>query len=634
MNTKTLFKKRGLMLASILFFAGVFAVQAAETMPNITFPIQELGGCEDQSSCRAYCSLNENHQVCQDFAKSHGLGDAAKKQEEINNAVQDGGPGNCALGSEDPEVSCRSYCSLQDHIRECVAYGKEHNLLKGDELSEAEKVIQALDNGATLPEGCTDQESCKNLCEDPPDTDTAKQCFDFADKAGLLPPGVDKERAEKTFQLIQEGKAPFKSLKDFKQCDNPPNDEVLQKCISFGEENGLISPEDAKIIKETGGKGPGGCSGKDQCDAYCQENQDECFKFAKEHNLLKPEDQEKIANGVNMMRQGFENAPKDVKQCMIEAIGQETLDNIFSGEELPSPKIGDAMKTCFESMMQMNGNMGPPPNGMMHEGEDGQMLPPFGGQGDENGFQGQGFQATGANPQFTPEVKGCIVSKVGQEGLDSLENPQGQPPDQSLGTAIRDCFMELDSQRSGPGGCTTKEECEQFCSDPANISECGGSFDAAGNMMQEGQYMQNGQYPNDQHPPEGDDHMMMPPPPYNDNQQFRPEDGQMMPPPPQGFNEAGIPQNMTEEEKQRLMDQYHEGDGYMPPYNGQMMPPPDGMMMQDGGQMPPPPPDGSIQYNQTLPPPPQTEPATQETQPVGLLNMLSNLTASLFFFLR
>ena len=227
---------------SIKFFIFAVAITLATTayaksIFDIEYPIAELGGCTDKTLCKAYCDDSLNQEACENFAASYGVGSVKEKQKERISrkelAVKDGGPGNCAANTDDPEKSCRAYCDIPGHMNECVAYGKSRGLLKGRDLEEAEKVMKALESGVALPEGCTSGESCKQMCEEPKNVGIARACFTFAEKAGLLPPHVDRAQAEKIFKLIEEGKAPFKSPKDFKQCENPESDEIMEKCLKL-----------------------------------------------------------------------------------------------------------------------------------------------------------------------------------------------------------------------------------------------------------------------------------------------------------------------------------------------------------------------------------------------------------------
>lgn len=470
MNIKILLNKKFAVALSLLAAFAFSGALYAASIFDIEYPIAELGNCADGPSCKAYCNIVDNQQACEDFAAEYNIGTAVKHKENINDLVTDGGPGNCAAGAKNPESSCRSYCDNQAHIRECVAYGKDHNLLQGEDLAEAEKVIRALDSGAKLPAGCTNKNSCRQICENPRDIGIARQCFAFAEQAGLLPPGVDRDKAERTFQLIADGKAPFKSIKDFQQCDNPANDDILQTCVNFAADNGLMSPEEVRIVKETGGKGPGGCIGKAECDIYCEGHQDECFQFAGEHNLMRPEDKARMQEGVRMLKQSMENAPLEIKQCLSQNVGDDVLDQVLGGQKMPSPKIGAAMRSCFESVFSEQ----PQGNASSTMGRPGQGGEGFGGSSMRDGFPGQSGERGVGRPlqqNFSPEVESCIISKVGEEGLSKIKHPTSRP-DQALGVAISGCFRQIEGPRTGPGGCSNAEECKKFCSDSANAEEC------------------------------------------------------------------------------------------------------------------------------------------------------------------
>ena len=274
------------------------------------------------------------------------------------------------------------------------------------ELQEAEKVVSALKRGAKLPPQCTDARACKAVCEDPKDIETARACFEFGKEAGLLPEGVSAEQAEKAFTALESGTGPFKSFAEMRQCDNPPTDEIFEKCIAFASEAGFIKPEDAEIIKKTGGKGPGGCRGREQCEAYCEANGEECFAFGQEHGLIREEDKARMQEGMGQMRSAIEQAPPEVAACIREAI--PNLDAILAGQAFPSPALGEKMRECFESFFRSQGSKGFP------GGEE------FGGPpGGEGGFPGGDFGGPGKDRPCPamPTVDSCPEDQelVGQE---------------------------------------------------------------------------------------------------------------------------------------------------------------------------------------------------------------------------
>lgn len=435
-----------LFAIACMAIAMVATTAYAKSIFDLEYPIVELGGCADKTSCKAYCDISEHQEVCEDFAASYGVSKAKERKEERATrkelAVKDGGPGNCAANTDNPEKSCHTYCDAPEHMNECVAYGKSRGLLKGNELEEAEKVVKALASGVALPEGCTSGESCKQMCEEPKNVGIARACFAFAEKAGLLPPHVDRVQAEKVFKLIEEGKSPFKSPKDFKQCENPESDEVMEKCLKFGEENGLIPQEDLEMIKKTGGKGPGGCRGKEQCDTYCSEHQDECMQFAEKHNLIKPEDKARMEEGLTRFREGIVNAPSEVKQCLEGVIGRDNLEQMITGKQTPKRDFGDKMRTCFESAFGLPVGEGGEERedkreggfpGMMRTEREASGIPFMQGRPQQGGM-------------FPPQVEECVKGKVGESALRELGTVQIDK-EGALGQAISTCMRELEGPR-------------------------------------------------------------------------------------------------------------------------------------------------------------------------------------------
>lgn len=334
-----LWEQRALVLSLFLSAAVLYAGSAfAQTPANIIFPVAELENCASKEDCHAYCDLPEHFGACRAFAKKHNLrDDSGRGEDRFDVILRDGGPGQCAVGADDPHESCRSYCDSASNMRECVAYAKTHGLMRDEELAEAKKILAALDRGVPLPTACTDKTSCKAVCEAPPNVEAARQCFVFAEAAGLLPPGVDREKAETVFRAIEEGRAPFKTPQEFQQCDNPQNDETLQKCVDFAAQHGFLSLEEAEMVKKTGSKGPGGCRGEKECRAYCSTHRDECFTFAEQHNLLRPEAR---ARAIEMYADHDKNNYYEHKNND-DVAGKESFKNREFEGGFPSPYSND-----------------------------------------------------------------------------------------------------------------------------------------------------------------------------------------------------------------------------------------------------------------------------------------------------
>lgn len=280
--------------------------------PLGTFPVAELGNCANEKECEAYCQKPENMGPCLDFAEENDL----LPEEEIAiarkmlSAGETSGPGGCRGQAE-----CEAYCDDISHIRECVTFAEEHDLMPPEELEEARKVADAIDRGIQLPP-CSSKTECDDVCRLP---ENMRACITFAKEAGLMPAG-DLEEAEKVLAALEKGiQPPPCGGKD--ECDEycalPENFET---CITFAEAAGFMSAEEAAMVRRTGGKGPGDCRGKDACEAYCEDpaHGDECINFAIENGFMSAEEGEQakkmLAAGMNVM-QGGPGGCKGREEC-------------------------------------------------------------------------------------------------------------------------------------------------------------------------------------------------------------------------------------------------------------------------------------------------------------------------------
>jgi len=293
----------GHLFFSILIFAG--AVVFATSKEDITFPVAELGNCQSEEACEAYCDLPENMEPCLDFAESHNL----IPEEEIAiarkmlSAGEKDGPGSCR-GQEE----CDAYCDEINHLPECLAFAEKYDLMPPDELAEARKIAQALEQGFTPPNNCRSKEDCDVYCSQPANM---KECITFAKAAGLIPP-EELEEVEKVLAAIEQGVMPppcgGRDACD-EYCSLP---EHLEECITFAEAAGFMSPEEAAMVRRTGGKGPGDCRGKEACEAFCEDpaNMGPCVDFAVENGFMSAEEAEQVRK---MMAAGFTSGPGGCK---------------------------------------------------------------------------------------------------------------------------------------------------------------------------------------------------------------------------------------------------------------------------------------------------------------------------------
>ncbi|MDD5430896.1 MAG: hypothetical protein PHP03_01595 [Candidatus Pacebacteria bacterium] len=449
-----------------------------QKMPgDISYPIQELGNCQDKEACKTYCDSSKNTGACLAFAEKYNL----LSEEELISAkkFKDAGmvgPGGCKgkdacdeyCGNTDhidaciafaeknnlipaneldnakkvqaaikkgvkppackTKKECDAYCEESAHMEECINFGIESGFMQGKELENAQKMLAALKKGVTPPP-CKGKEACDEYCSNP---DNMETCMNFAIESGMMDEN-QKEQSQKMLQAIKKGVKP-PACKGQEACDAYcQSEEHMEECINFSVAAGMMNEKEAEMAKKTKGKGPGGCKSKDECEAFCNnpDNQETCFQFGKDNGMIPEEELQRMEKGKADFKENFTNtmnqAPQDVKTCIIEAAGGEAVAEKFqSGTVMPTRDFGDKMKTCFDQYM---------PKGQGGPGEGGNMAP-----GDNNG-------------QFQPGP--------------GTTNPGGQmmPP------------------QSGPGGCKTPEECKSYCE--TNPDQCKNTQQCEGDDCQQ-----------------------------------------------------------------------------------------------------------------------------------------------------
>ncbi len=512
MNTKFLsltILSFGMVISGILL-SNVLAQAAAD----VQYPVKELGNCQDEAACRIYCDKPQNLKVCLNFAEKNNLMSYEELQQARKFLASGGkGPGGCS-GKD----NCEEYCNNISHIDECISFAEKNNLIPPEELEEAKKVQAAIKRGVKPPP-CGNKKQCDIYCSEsdhmeecitfgieagfiqgkeledvqkmlaalkkgikpPPckgkqacdaycsDPEHMEVCMNFAMEAGFMSE-EEKEGAQKMLQALKKGVKP-PNCRGREECDVYCAEEShFEECMKFAEAAGFMSSEEAAMARKTGGKSPGGCKGKEQCEAFCNnlDNQETCFNFAKEHGLIPEEDLRRMEEGKQQFKQSMQEIPPEVYSCLESAVGAETMAKFKNGEAMPPRDIGDKMRVCFEQ------NIKPPRPG--EPGEGGSMPPGPGG-------------TEGAVPgNFAPRT-------------------------------------------TGPGGCTSPEECQNYCE--SNPEACK-NFQPPAPPMQGGSPM----------PCQGEN---CPPPPSMPSGESGPaimppcESGNC-PPPPQGSQQYQPPQ--------------------------------------------------------------------------------------------
>jgi hypothetical protein len=258
---KSLFLQFLLPFCAVLFIAfPVFSQSSPEEAAkkyNITFPVAELGNCADVSSCRTYCDDPINRTACVDFAKKKGFYKEApietKKESVIAAAKKE-------LGC-DSETSCKEFCSNQENFEVCKAFAQKNGLQaepardpgQPEILKKAKEILN-----------CNSEQACKVICEK---EENKEKCSNFAKQAGVRggerrvgPGGCISEETCKAFCSKSEnakecGFAPRPSgIAPSGSIQGPGGCNSEESCKAYCEKNpqecgrgGLLQPNTGKL---------------------------------------------------------------------------------------------------------------------------------------------------------------------------------------------------------------------------------------------------------------------------------------------------------------------------------------------------------------------------------------------------
>lgn len=535
MKTKYLISLVIISFATVGFInpaSKVFAQEADAS--DIQYPVEELGGCQDQADCKSYCDRQENIEACLDFAEKNNLMSPEEIQIAKNFIATEDGPGGCtskdaceqycndishidecisfaiennlmplaeleeakkvqaaiAQGIKPPSCgnkkACDAYCEEPDHMEECIAFGAAAGFIQGKELEDAQKMLQALKRGVKAPP-CKGKDACDEYCSQP---DNMEVCMNFAIEAGFMNE-QEKADAQKMLQAIKKGVKP-PNCKNKEECDVYCNqDEHFEECMNFAEAAGFMSVEDAKMARKTGGKGPGGCKGKQECEAFCNnpDNQQTCFDFGKENGLIPEEDLRQMEEGTQRFKESLEQAPAAVMDCLNSQIGSDKIEKLKNGTMMPSNDIGEKMRGCFETMGPPPGEGGPGAGGMMPPAGEGQAGP----EGCSSPDECQNYCVS--HPQECQNFQQPMVPGT------PLPGGEGSPP------------SAINQNCAGPN-------CQQVPNQMANPEMCQGENCQYGSPPA-GQQLPGQQFPGyqpspiQQQPPAGENIPLMPQPPVD-----------------------------------------------------------------------------------------------------------------------
>lgn len=376
------------------------------------------------------------------------------------------------LGGCGSVQECKVFCDSPANGEACFAFAQSRGLVKGDDVKKHDEDKKFNEQRRTAiekkgaPGGCTSEKSCKEFCSDPNNGD---ECLAFARKNQIRP----KEELDQIESDLEQVKTKEKAVR--------------------------------------AGGGPGGCSSRETCNAFCKTsaNRQTCFDFAKEHDLISQEELAQIEQQINQPQTGpggcasreecdtFCRTPKNVQICLDFAVGQGQI----TAQQAQQFKQFQTSQGGGRTRPQVRGPQIRGPEVKINEEKARQLLETTGGPGGCASFEECGtFCSTPENQDTCFEFAKSqgLMEAQDVERIDKVRKAQGPGgcrgrqceqfceaaghEEECLNFAIDNGLVPQEeverakkfidvAKKGGPGGCRGRQ-CEDFCSQPENQEQC------------------------------------------------------------------------------------------------------------------------------------------------------------------
>lgn len=204
----------------ILVIFLIFGAGSVFAQSEITFPIPELGNCNNVQTCKVYCDQEENKDACIDFAKSKGLHKSKvnEKQVELLSFAK------TELGCETLNA-CKLFCAQQENYTHCQQFAQNHGLAQAPTSPAKDELLAKAKQNLN----CDSFESCRALCD---------QQENYTKCAALMQDQVtsdDRAMFEKYKPQIKQFLGCDSLVTCMAFCMNPAN---MPKCQELGNQIG------------------------------------------------------------------------------------------------------------------------------------------------------------------------------------------------------------------------------------------------------------------------------------------------------------------------------------------------------------------------------------------------------------
>jgi len=278
---------------------------------------------------------------------------------------------------------------------------------------------------------CKDKDSCKTYCDDTSNTDA---CLAFAEKNNLM--SQDEISVAKKFTAAGSKGPGGCTGKEACQtyCDNTSH---IDECVAFAEKTGMLSADqlaEAKQVQAAIAKGvkPPACNGKKECDTYCEDpsHMKECVAFGEAAGFIKGKDLEDAKKVLTAVENGATPpACKGKKECDTYCSDRTHIEACMTFAQAAGLMTPEEAQNSEKMLAAIKKGVLPP-----------------------NCSGKEGCDTYCAEPAHTDE---CIQFSVAAGFMTDKE-----------------AEMAKKTGGKGPGGCVGKDACDAFCGDQANQQTC------------------------------------------------------------------------------------------------------------------------------------------------------------------
>ncbi len=199
-----------------------------------------------------------------------------------------------ALGNCKDQADCKAFCAKGENMPSCVTFAEQKGMLSGEDLRISKIVAEKVSKKET-PGGCQTKAECESFCQGK--VENINKCISFGEELGVIPK-ADLAEAKKISEALSKGAKMPGSCKSKTECESFCSvGSHIDECLNFAEASGILPADQLAEARKVApflknGETPGKCTTKDSCDSYCKDDThfEECLGFAEKAGFISSED--------------------------------------------------------------------------------------------------------------------------------------------------------------------------------------------------------------------------------------------------------------------------------------------------------------------------------------------------------